>query len=280
MAKKDPPEIIDLTESPPREVIVLDSDSDDTPNNTGRENGARRVWRKKKKTKTTPPDDGGVNESSVSAFRDRSRERDRDRKDPPLRRRRSRSPQPQHKSPSPQPRDNLGDLFFVDIEPAPVPDSVKLTGLPETSPQSTKLLLPDHVSILELGEGANGTGPIEIIRASTPNPSEDDDFIEYADYDEQNKVRYYGSSGTVSALNELLKGVIRYFDALDESSKPTKFVCKNCGVEGEHRTFECPVQIVRTSLVHIFYVLPLDQNIIEVFDMRCTKRALNPRLSD
>lgn len=84
----------------------------------------------------------------------------------------------------------------------------------------------------------------------------------------------------MSTLNEALKGVVRYFDATDEDSKPTKFVCKNCGAEGEHKTFECPVQIVRTSLVQIIYAIPLAQNISEVFDVRCTKRALDSRLSD
>lgn len=196
MTKTGSPEIIDLTESsPPSEVIVFDSDDNDieiaAPDNAGRESGTRRARRKRKKVKTTFTEDGEVVESSVPASRDRSgsREREHDQKDPSLQRRRSRSPQPHHKPCSPQPRDNFADLFFVDVEPALVPDAAKLSVLRATSPKSAQLLLPDHVSILEFGEGGKEAGPIEIIRPPTPNPAEDDDFIEYLDYDNQHKVR-------------------------------------------------------------------------------------------
>jgi len=37
----------------------------------------------------------------------------------------------------------------------------------------------------------------------------------------------------------------RYFEAAAEEQK--RFVCKRCGAESEHRTKECPVQIVRVA---------------------------------
>ena len=46
--------------------------------------------------------------------------------------------------------------------------------------------------------------------------------------------------------------MIRYWElekleaAETHAAKPTKFVCKKCGAEGEHKTYECPVLIVST----------------------------------
>lgn len=45
--------------------------------------------------------------------------------------------------------------------------------------------------------------------------------------------------------------MVRYFDQVDEEdkvSKPKTIVCKNCGAEGEHKTYECPVLIVSMSV--------------------------------
>lgn len=296
MEKTGPLEIIDLTEpSPPPEIIVLDSEDDSdevvvvTPNNTGREHRKKRIRRKKRKTKVTSLEDGEVIESSLPASRDRSEERDTDRKEDPALRldRRSRSPEPhpkslspQRKSLSPQPRGDFVDLFFVDVKPAPLPDFAKLNEPRDTSSKSAMLLLPSHVTIFKLGEGEEEAGGMDIIKPPTLEPAEDRDFIEYLDYDDQQKVRYCGSSGIMSALNELLKDGIRYFKTTDEDTKPTRFVCKNCGVEGKHKTFECPIQIVRIFLVHINYPLPLAQYIYEVFDLRCTKRAFDSSLSN
>jgi predicted RNA-binding Zn-ribbon protein involved in translation (DUF1610 family) len=41
--------------------------------------------------------------------------------------------------------------------------------------------------------------------------------------------------------------MVRYFEAPAEDQKQTRFVCKRCGAESEHRTNECPVQIVRVT---------------------------------
>ena len=42
-------------------------------------------------------------------------------------------------------------------------------------------------------------------------------------------------------------GVTRYFHDTREIDTKTRFVCKNCGEEGNHKAKECPHQIVRTS---------------------------------
>lgn len=49
-------------------------------------------------------------------------------------------------------------------------------------------------------------------------------------------------------------------------AKPIRFVCKNCGAEGAHKTYDCPVQVV-SSLTF----LPWNANsIFEVSDLRCS----------
>lgn len=49
---------------------------------------------------------------------------------------------------------------------------------------------------------------------------------------------------------------MRYFDEHADDTKPSKFVCKNCGAEGQHKTYECPVQIVRSHYMDTFENLP------------------------
>ena len=51
--------------------------------------------------------------------------------------------------------------------------------------------------------------------------------------------------------------MVRYWElekleaAEAKTSKPTRFVCKKCGAESEHKTYECPVLIVSTlSISH------------------------------
>lgn len=53
-----------------------------------------------------------------------------------------------------------------------------------------------------------------------------------------------------------VQGAVRYFDEHADDTKPSKFVCKNCGAEGQHKTYECPVQIVRTHYMDTFENLP------------------------
>lgn len=46
-------------------------------------------------------------------------------------------------------------------------------------------------------------------------------------------------------------GMVRYFETVDDdekSARPKTVVCKKCGAEGEHKTYDCPVIIVSMSL--------------------------------
>lgn len=59
---------------------------------------------------------------------------------------------------------------------------------------------------------------------------------------------------------------MRYFEPEAEEAaqpKPTRFVCKNCGAEGDHKTYECPVQVV-SSLASFCVMLFIP---LEVSDM-------------
>lgn len=81
--------------------------------------------------------------------------------------------------------------FFVDASSAELPNSV-MTVLPppallaplgavegSTSTNIDKLLLPPHVSVLEL----NGKTPIVEIKAPQPLDSDEEDYIDYVEYD-------------------------------------------------------------------------------------------------
>ncbi|GLB33786.1 putative zinc finger protein [Lyophyllum shimeji] len=86
---------------------------------------------------------------------------------------------------------------------------------------SDALLLPAHVSVF-------GNEPVQIL-PPTNMASDDEDYIDYLDYDESSK------------------NVLRYYDEpVMESTKPSRTVCKNCGAEGEHKTAACPVLICLT----------------------------------
>lgn len=178
------PEIIDLTGS----TAAAPSDADDDvveiekPKIFGNMKKAG-AGRKRQRGKRSSLEAGEVVENHPVAQGDkRSKRRSRS---PPARRPRSRSPKL---------RDELADLFYVDVVPAQIPASVK----PISGGAQPKLLLPDHVSVFNPEDG-NG-GPIEIIRP--PSPTEDDeDFIEYLDYDDRSKVSVCDSK--FERLNEL-----------------------------------------------------------------------------
>lgn len=85
-------------------------------------------------------------------------------------------------------------LFYIDEEPADIPVSSKpttdpLPNKPAPKPNETAqgnplgLLLPAHVTVFE----DNGDIPIEIL-PPPPLDSEDDDYIEYLDYDDNRRV--------------------------------------------------------------------------------------------
>ncbi|KAI0065859.1 hypothetical protein BV25DRAFT_1798113 [Artomyces pyxidatus] len=132
--------------------------------------------------------------------------------------------------------DGDAPLFFVDTERAPVPSNLAFKDARDAGPSNkadphvassenaastSTLLLPAHVSVLDVGDGM----PVEIIRPPD-HDSDSDSYIEYLDYDDRTA---FG---------------LRYFDS--EETKQAKFVCKHCGAENEHKTFECPVQICLT----------------------------------
>ena len=93
--------------------------------------------------------------------------------------------------------DPLDSLFFVDDTPAQVPESSKFSNSVTLSgPAADKankqggddkpsLLLPGHVSVFE----GTGDGPIQMIVAPEPMDSEEEDYIEYLDYDDDRRVR-------------------------------------------------------------------------------------------
>ena len=87
-------------------------------------------------------------------------------------------------------------------------------------------------------------------------------------------VEYVGQLLHVCVVNCFLQapGMVRYFETAEEedtTAKPKTVVCKKCGAEGEHRTYECPVIIVSMSLrslrdycLHVLMV-------VAVSNMRC-----------
>ncbi|OSD04455.1 hypothetical protein PYCCODRAFT_1487261 [Trametes coccinea BRFM310] len=180
--------------------------------------------------------------------RERHRDRDRDRE----RRRRSRSPR-EHEREEDRSRkrsrsrdrerrkrdkaresESSAPLFFEDVTPAELPATVKppdsVGGPSKSAPEASTsanssagkstdgLLLPAHVVIAEGGEDADASE----LKVPSLEGSDDEDYIDYLDYDDDRRV------------------------AAAEAPKPSRFVCKNCGAEGDHKTYECPVLICLT----------------------------------
>ncbi|KAI0650837.1 hypothetical protein C8Q79DRAFT_945317 [Trametes meyenii] len=177
--------------------------------------------------------------------RDHDRERDGER-DGERSRRRSRSRERDRRKRYTA-SDPSASLFFEDTTPADIPTIDKpqesvagpSSSVPRSGPSNggttTKtaengLLLPAHVLIVE-GDDADASE----LKVPTPEGSDDEDYIDYLDYDDDRKA-----------------GMVRYWEleklaAADaKASKPTRTVCKNCGAEGEHKTYECPVLICLT----------------------------------
>ncbi|KAI0775854.1 hypothetical protein BD413DRAFT_524681 [Trametes elegans] len=174
--------------------------------------------------------------------RSRSRERGGDRS-----RRRSREREREQRRRDKAPVADA-PLFFEDVTPAELPPAVKpqenIAGpsKPRQSeasagalPEKTEpdLLLPAHVS---LAEGAEGDADSGALKVPTPEGSDDEDYIDYLDYDDDRRA----------------PGMVRYWEleklAASEAkaTKPSRTVCKKCGAEGEHKTYECPVLICLT----------------------------------
>ncbi|KAF8076360.1 hypothetical protein FPV67DRAFT_1573553 [Lyophyllum atratum] len=234
-------EIIDLTVSPAPLYIDVDAEESaaaastlpTTTDPTSAEPERKRSRRKKRKRT-----EHSVEEGELDSGRPRERpsnrspiqqsERNTRRKDQRLQeqdhRRRSPSPTAQkaQKAHKPPPSKDVGDLFFIDIEPALLPPTALLSNSNAQQEKSNNtLMLPAHVSVF-------GNAPVEILPPTSAD-SEEEDYIDYLDFGDRSK------------------NVVRYFEEqVEESSKPSRTVCKNCGAEGEHTTASCPVLICLT----------------------------------
>ncbi|KAK0206546.1 hypothetical protein DFS33DRAFT_1255994 [Desarmillaria ectypa] len=207
-----------------RKIIVIHSDASDIEPGQVITKSASPRKRKKKASREEEGSETQV-ERSLSGREARRERRKRLRleeqasgsgsRDPNTERRcRSRS-----RSPS-RSLDTLDDSkpFYFDLDPAILPNVAEKAEKTDEEGGPSKLLLPSHVLVL-------GSVPVEILPPS-PSDSEDKDYIDYLDYDDR-KVP--------------MQGLVRYFDMPED--KPTKVVCKNCGAEGEHTTYKCPVII-------------------------------------
>jgi len=234
MAPKQPPEIIDLTEAQPREIIVIDSDDDEVtplPVNTSAppiplKEDTNQI-RKKPKKHRSPKDDGSLDragrssrdrprkedpnhsrrthkfhqsadgsvngkydiesEEYLDSRRDKKRRRDHHSRERSAReRRRSYSLDRRDHTDLPSPPSDEAGVFFIDVTPSQLPTSPKHpiptpdhdVLAPETN-ETVKLLLPTHVSVLDLGDGGV---PVKIM--PPPELEEGENYIEYLDYDD------------------------------------------------------------------------------------------------
>ncbi|KAG7449223.1 uncharacterized protein BT62DRAFT_929198 [Guyanagaster necrorhizus] len=210
-----------------RKVIVIHSDASDIEPGQVTTVGESASPRKRKKRKQTSREKEGStrNEGQAegSSFgREARRER---RKKSRLEKQAtgsgSRDPSserhaPKSRSRSPGSLDN-SKLFYFDLAPVVLPNIIDKVAKTDEEDGPSKLLLPSHVQVL-------GSVPVEILPPS-PSDFEDEDYIDYLDYDDR-------------------KGLVRYFEKPEDKS--TKVVCKNCGAEGEHTTYKCPVMICLT----------------------------------
>ncbi|KAF8913876.1 hypothetical protein CPB84DRAFT_1840661 [Gymnopilus junonius] len=114
------------------------------------------------------------------------------------------------------------NIFFIDLSPATLPSTHQFVNetLSEEKQTIEKLLVPPHVTVL-------GSTPVEIIAQHLPS-EDDDDFIDYLDYEDTRPSHRY------------------YDDFSSDTAIINRTVCKNCGAEGQHKTSACPVQICLT----------------------------------
>lgn len=148
--------------------------------------------------------------------RDSSRERETDRK----RRKKDRERERERDEEPPIP-DN--QLFFVDDGPAALPPAARYVAA-TAKEEPNGLILPAHVSVF-------GETPVTILPATAQDSDEDEDYIEYLDYDNR-------------------KDFVRYYEE-EKRHTTTRIVCKRCGAEGEHTTAECTVLIVSRVIVFV-----------------------------
>ncbi|KAK0486956.1 hypothetical protein EDD18DRAFT_1192592 [Armillaria luteobubalina] len=203
------------------EVIVIHSDASDIePGQITTKSDTPRKRKRKKKQANREEEESEARSSSGREARRERREKlhleeqagGSGSRDPTSERRRRSSPSGHSLGPL-----DDSQLFFLDLEPVAVQSVAEKTTKVDEEGGSPKLLLPSHVQVL-------GSVPVEILPPSSTD-SGDEDYIDYLDYDDR-------------------KGLVRYFDAPED--KAAKTVCKNCGAEGEHTTYKCPVIICLT----------------------------------
>jgi hypothetical protein len=185
-------EIIDLTTSPdPEESIIRDTEQPISPFHIqpGPDRESKRSRRKKRRplvessaTQTREhsleegeldrhciPQERHISGDNGNATRKSSRLTVKEQK------RLSPSPRPPPSSPQ-SPADPV-DVFFIDVEPTLLPTAHILVPQSVSDGPGDKLLLPAHVSVF-------GLAPVEILPASNMD-LDDEDYIEYLDYDER-----------------------------------------------------------------------------------------------
>ncbi|TFY50624.1 hypothetical protein EVG20_g11416 [Dentipellis fragilis] len=121
-----------------------------------------------------------------------------------------------------EPADDPSSLFVIDTAPVQVPVNFTFrdAAAGPSKPAST---------VTEEKADAAATSAL-FLPAHAPEPdSESESYIEYLDYDDRTA-----------------PGMLRYFAEPSTDAKQSKFVCKNCGAENEHKTYECPVLICLT----------------------------------
>ncbi|KAK7061685.1 protein crossbronx [Favolaschia claudopus] len=136
--------------------------------------------------------------------RDSSRETDRKRS------RRDRSTERDSRIPN-------EELYVVDKAPASLPAAARYA--PAAPVEEPDLVLPPHVSIF-------GDTPDPILPTEPVDSDEDDDYIEYLDYDNR-------------------KDFVRYYEEQPEENEKRMIICKKCGDEG-HIAAACVTLICLT----------------------------------
>ncbi|KAJ7095359.1 hypothetical protein B0H15DRAFT_107757 [Mycena belliarum] len=184
-----------------------DEDRREDPHRKRKRSDSRERRREARRGDRSREDDGRKPRRESPGDRDSDRKRSRRRKH------RDREPDP------PIPDTPIPDeqLFFIDEAPAPLPSAALYTASVPAAEKMSDLILPAHVSVF-------GETPIDI--PATTLDSDEDDYIEYLDYDNR-------------------KDFVRYYDEEPEERR-TKIVCKKCGAEDEHTTAECHVLICLT----------------------------------
>lgn len=198
MSRITSPEIIDLTAS--ASDVPSDGDVDiveiENPQVAGNPKKAENLERSKrrKRSKKRALEAGEIPEtdsltlstggSQASKAQGVQSSTSRNRSHSPAGPRRSSKARPRSPSRS-KAQDDFSDLFYVDVLPQPLPTSIENPSKDPTSHLEPKLLLPTHVSVIETA--SMEIGSIEIIRP--PSLAQDEnDFIEYLDYNDQIQV--------------------------------------------------------------------------------------------